>query len=316
MANTETKVSELVINTMSEAKYASLKAAGTLNANELYFVKDDTEGVKSLGSATGDITLGSNLHIENNILSATNTITSIDGKAGTILLGDGLVMDGYTLKATATGGGGNAPELLELKTPSKILSSTAEYKTKFYAWAQTSESELNKNINNIYINDDNYGIHHPYKAAKDDYTIILFSIIRDASGYIRNIHRDYVFTDTTFSTLKSETWYSQGGYFVYSDNETYSPPLPSWRQDPYNAKEMMFMIQFTDNSEYISIIREYDNYSSSWLSLTGKMLRFKDGYIYYISDDDKATNITIHRYSISSSTDEEETNYNIQYYYR
>lgn len=108
MANTETKVNELVINTMSEAKYASLKAAGSLNANELYFIKDDTEGVKSLGSATGDITLGSNLNIENNVLSATNTITSIDGKAGNILLGDGLVMDGYTLKATATGGGGNA----------------------------------------------------------------------------------------------------------------------------------------------------------------------------------------------------------------
>ena len=108
MANTETKVNELRINTMSEAKYASLKAAGSLNANELYFIKDDTEGVKSLGSATGDITLGNNLNIENNILSATNTITSIDGKAGNILLGDGLVMDGYTLKATATGGGGNA----------------------------------------------------------------------------------------------------------------------------------------------------------------------------------------------------------------
>lgn len=109
MANTETTVNELKINTLSSSKYASLKASGSLNANELYFVKDDTEGVTSLGSATGDITLGDNLSIENNILTATNTITSINGKSGSILLGTGLTMDGNTINAT--GGSGSTVDI-------------------------------------------------------------------------------------------------------------------------------------------------------------------------------------------------------------
>ena len=102
MANIETKVNELVINQLSKTKYDELKAAGTLQENQLYMVDEGAEGtgVSSIGGATGEISLGNNLHIENNILSATNTITTLNGVGGTITLGDGLSMDGTTLKAS------------------------------------------------------------------------------------------------------------------------------------------------------------------------------------------------------------------------
>ena len=107
MANIETTVNELVINQLSKTKYESLKAAGSLQENQLYMVDEGTEtstSVSSIGGATGDITLGANLHIENNILSATDTTTTLNGVGGAITLGDGLSIEGSTLKAASTGG--------------------------------------------------------------------------------------------------------------------------------------------------------------------------------------------------------------------
>lgn len=76
MANIETTVNELVINQLSKTKYESLKAAGSLQENQLYMVDEGTE-------ASG--------------------VLSINGVSGAITLGDGLSMEGSTLKATATG---------------------------------------------------------------------------------------------------------------------------------------------------------------------------------------------------------------------
>ena len=43
MANIETTVNELVINQLSKTKYDELKAAGTLQENQLYMVDEGTE---------------------------------------------------------------------------------------------------------------------------------------------------------------------------------------------------------------------------------------------------------------------------------
>ena len=84
MANIETTVNELVINQLSKTKYESLKAAGSLQENQLYMV-DETE-------ASG--------------------VLSINGVSGAITLGDGLSMDGTTLKLT--GGGSVSGDYLPL----------------------------------------------------------------------------------------------------------------------------------------------------------------------------------------------------------
>lgn len=64
----------------------------------------------NIDGKTGDIVLGANLHIsESNVLSATNTVTSVNGAYGTITLAEGnnisLSKAGNTITISSTGGG-------------------------------------------------------------------------------------------------------------------------------------------------------------------------------------------------------------------
>lgn len=100
MANTETTVNELVINQLSKTKYEELKSAGSLQENQLYMVDEveSTGGVSSIGGVSGDITLG-----------------------------DGLSMDGSTLKS-----GGNNPTFHSSLTLDNNVSSGEAYRLVVY----------------------------------------------------------------------------------------------------------------------------------------------------------------------------------------
>lgn len=56
----------------------------------------------SLASKQDALTAGQNVSIENNVISATNTVTTIAGVSGNILLGSGLTMSGTTLSASSS----------------------------------------------------------------------------------------------------------------------------------------------------------------------------------------------------------------------
>lgn len=79
----------------------SVVTSGVANIDLTPYAKE-TE----LGAKQDALTAGQNVFIENNVISATNTVTTIAGVAGTITLGDGLSMSGTTLSATGGGGGG------------------------------------------------------------------------------------------------------------------------------------------------------------------------------------------------------------------
>lgn len=160
----------------------SVVTSGVANIDLTPYAKE-TE----LGAKQDALTAGQNVFIENNVISATNTVTTIDGVAGTITLGDGLSMSGTTL--SATGGGGSGGKYMHLMAGSN----SATYRI---IWINDSSTILNSQA--LVTELTNAG----YNKATKPWPLVIGAY----NGYqLYNVHVDTLTDDLIFTIADGGT---------------------------------------------------------------------------------------------------------------
>lgn len=153
--------------------------------------------ITTIDGVSGDIVLGANLHLENKVLTGTNTVTTVNGHTGAVNIvgGDNVTINdvGGTLTISATGGGGGtftfpAVDLTSVAVPSSGNLTTEQAdliynnKVSFVVVADTDSSGLSQNIVLPLINKDATHYNYIYQVEFDNYTYKASLVVQKTTG--------------------------------------------------------------------------------------------------------------------------------------
>lgn len=153
----------------------------------------------TIDGVSGDIVLGTNLHLENKVLTGTDTVTTVNGHTGAVNIvgGDNVTINdvGGTLTISATGGGGGggtftfpAVDLTSVAVPSSG-SLTAEQadlvynnKVSFVVVKDTDSSSLPQNIVLPLNNKETLHNQYIYQVEFDNYVYKASLVVQKTTG--------------------------------------------------------------------------------------------------------------------------------------
>lgn len=155
--------------------------------------------VTTIDGVSGDIVLGANLHLENKVLTGTNTVTTVNGHTGAVNIvgGDNVsVKDiGGTLTISATGGGGTitfpAVDLTNATVPGSGTFTDEEANLLYYVNNKASFIMIQDTINGlatyivlplVYL--DSVHNQYTYESTVGGNTYTLKAILQKTSGDI------------------------------------------------------------------------------------------------------------------------------------
>lgn len=151
--------------------------------------------ITTIDGVSGDIVLGANLHLENKVLTGTNTVTTVNGHTGTVNIvgGDNVTVNdvGGTLTISATSGGTltfPAVDLTSVTVPSSgnLTAEQADLvynnKVSFVVVADTDSSGLPQNIVLPLINKETLHNNYIYQVEFNNYTYKASLVVQKTTG--------------------------------------------------------------------------------------------------------------------------------------